>query len=84
MIEAQVQAEITTAGIADSLRTAHVARTSRAHHVTAAALYSLQYRAYNNTDTEYEPLGLMNGAQKGKKAAINSGIGQQSYHCTYV
>ena len=57
-VEALVQAEITTAGTADAfLRTAHVARTRHAH-VTAVALYSLQYRTYNNrdTDTEDEPL----------------------------
>ena len=60
-VEALVQAEITTAGTADSfLCAAHVARTRRAHQLPAAALYILQYRAYNNrdTDTEDEPLGF--------------------------
>ena len=43
--QALVQAEITTAGTADSfLRAAHVTRTRRAHQVTAAALYILQRR----------------------------------------
>ena len=60
-VEALVQAEITTAGTADSsLRVAHAASTRRAHQVALAALYVLQYRAYNNreSDTEYEPLGF--------------------------
>ena len=43
-----VQAEIATAGTADSfLRASHVLHTRRAHQVTAAALYILQHRAYN-------------------------------------
>ena len=80
-VEALVQTEITTAGTADSfLYAEHVARTKRAHQVTAAALYILQYRGYNNcdTDTEDEPLGLINGAQR-------RNIGQQSYYwsCVY-
>ena len=60
-VEALVQAEITTAGTADSsLRAAHVARTRRAHQVTAAAMYILQYRTYNSRDkaTEDERLGF--------------------------
>jgi len=58
-IETLVQADITTAGTADSfLYAEHVARTKRAHQVTAAALYILQYRAYKNCDidTEDKPL----------------------------
>ena len=67
-VEALVQAEITTASTADSfLRAAHVARTRPANQVTAAAMYTMQYRAYN-------------GAQRGKRAALNSSIGQQSCH----
>ena len=64
-VETLVQAEITTAGTADSLRAAHVARTRRAR-VTAAALYILQYRTYNNrdTDTEDEPLGFYEWCSK--------------------
>jgi len=47
--QALVQAEITTAGIADSLHKAsHVMRTRRAHQITAAALYILQHRAYDH------------------------------------
>ena len=70
----------------NSLRTTLVARTRRADHLTVAALYILQYRAYKNrdTDTEDEPLGLMNDAQRGKRAVLNSGIGQQSCHWTCV
>lgn len=46
---ALVQANITSAGTVDSfLRAAHVARTRNAHQVTAAALYILQHRAYND------------------------------------
>ena len=42
-VKALVQAEVTTAGIADCfLHAAHVASTRRAHQVTAAALYILQ------------------------------------------
>jgi len=48
-VQALVQAEITTAGTADSfLQAAHVTRTRRAHQITAAALYILQHRAYNH------------------------------------
>ena len=50
--QALVQAEITTAGTADSfLRAAHVTRTRRAHQVTAAALNILQRRAYDQYST---------------------------------
>lgn len=50
--QALVQAEITTAGTADSFhRAAHVTRTRRAHQVTAAALYILQRRAYDQYST---------------------------------
>ena len=50
--QALVQAEITTAGTADSfLRAAHVTRTRRAHQVTAAASYILQRRAYDQYST---------------------------------
>ena len=50
--QALVQAEITTAGTADSfLRAAHVTRTRRAHQFTAAALYILQRRAYDQYST---------------------------------
>ena len=45
-VQALVQADITTPGTADSyLQGVHVARTRRAHQVTAAALYILQHRA---------------------------------------
>ena len=60
-VEALVPVDITTAGTADSfLRAAHVARTRHSHQPSAAALYFLQYRAYNNRDidTEDEPLGF--------------------------
>ena len=46
--QALVQAEIASAGTADSfLRAAHVSRTRRAHQVTVAALHILQHRAYD-------------------------------------
>ena len=49
---ALVQAEITTAGTADSfLRAAHVTRTRRAHQVTVTVLYILQRRAYDQYST---------------------------------
>ncbi|KAL8568634.1 hypothetical protein ACOMHN_035086 [Nucella lapillus] len=48
-VQALVQAEIATAGTADSfLRASHVLRTRRAHQVTAAALYILQHCAYKH------------------------------------
>ena len=48
-MQALVQAEIATAGTADSfLHPAHVARMRRAHHITVAALYILQDRAYDS------------------------------------
>ncbi len=47
--QALVQAEIATVGTADSLyRATHVMRTRKAHQITAAALYILQYRAYDH------------------------------------
>ena len=46
-VQALAQAEIATAGTADSfLRATHVTRTRRAHQVTVAALYILKHRAY--------------------------------------
>jgi hypothetical protein len=63
-VEALVEADITTAGTADSfLRAAHVARTRRAHQVTAAALYFLQHRAYENSDKD-GPLGFRKWCSK--------------------
>ena len=61
-VEALVQADITSAGIADSfLKAAHVSRTRRAHQITAAALNILQHRAYNQycqTQTDGVPLNF--------------------------
>ena len=57
-VQALVQANITTPGIADSfLQAAHVTRTIRALQVTVAALYILMHRAYDQyclTSTEGE------------------------------
>ena len=48
-VQALVQAEITSAGKADSfLRASHMSRTRKAHQVTAAALYILQLHTYNH------------------------------------
>ena len=48
-VEALVQADIASAGTADSfLRAAHVARTRHAHQVTAAALNILQHHTYDD------------------------------------
>ena len=49
-VQALVQAEITSAGTADSfLRASHASRTRRAYQVTAAALWTLQRRqAYDH------------------------------------
>ena len=47
-VQALVQAEIATAGTADSFLRASVSRTRRAHQVIAAALYILQHHAYNH------------------------------------
>jgi len=48
-VQALVQAEITSAGTADSfLRASHVSRTRRTHQVTAAALSTLQRQAYDH------------------------------------
>ena len=48
-VQALVQAEITSAGTADSILWAsHVSQTRRAHQVTAAALSILQRRAYDH------------------------------------
>jgi len=52
---ALAQAEIATAGTADSfLRASHVTRTRRAHQLTAAALYILQRRAYDQHSASAE------------------------------
>ena len=48
-VEALIQAEIASPGIADSLlKASHVMRTRRAHQITAASLYILQHRAYGH------------------------------------
>jgi len=48
--DALTQADIATAGTCEGfLRASHVAKTRRAHHVTAAALYQLQQTAYLNS-----------------------------------
>ena len=48
-VQALVQADIASLGIAYSfLHATHVARTSRAHQVTVAALYILKHRAYDH------------------------------------
>ena len=48
--QALVQAEIVTAGMADSFHKAsHVMRTRRAHQITSAALYILTHRAITIT-----------------------------------
>jgi hypothetical protein len=45
--EVLVEANIATAGVADSyLKASHVTRTRRAHQVTACALYILQHKVY--------------------------------------
>jgi len=52
---ALAQAEIAAAGTADSfLRASHVTRTRRAHQLTAAALYILQRRAYDQHSASAE------------------------------
>ena len=51
--EALVQAGITTEGVAESLLSAsHLKRTRYAHQVTAAALFVLQKRAFNNSQDD--------------------------------
>ena len=51
--EAISQAKVASSGTADSfLKAAHVARTRRAHQVTAAAMYSLLVDAYNSYQTQ--------------------------------
>ncbi|KAK6169757.1 hypothetical protein SNE40_020746 [Patella caerulea] len=54
--QALVQAGIAKSGTADSfLKASHVARTRRAHEVTAAALYHLQFQAYEKyTETAHD------------------------------
>jgi len=47
--QALVQAEIVTAGMADSLlKATHIMRARRAHQITAAALHILQHHAYEH------------------------------------
>ena len=47
--QALVQAEIATARMADSLlKSSHVMHTRKAHQITAAALYTLQHRAFDH------------------------------------
>ena len=53
-VQALVQADIVSPGIADSfLKATHVARTRRAHQVTAAALYILRHHAYDHYRMTY-------------------------------
>ena len=48
-VQALAEAEIASAGTADSfLRASHVSRIRRAHQVTSAALFTLQQHAYNH------------------------------------
>ena len=55
-VEALVQAEIASAGTADSfLKASHVTRTRHAHQVTATTLYILAKRAYTQYVESQEP-----------------------------
>ena len=47
-VQALVEADIVSPGIADSFLKAHVARNRRAHQVTAAALHILRHHAYDH------------------------------------
>ena len=48
-MQALVQADITTVGVADSLyRATHIMSTRKARQITAAALYILQHHAYDH------------------------------------
>ena len=69
-VEALVQANIASAGTADSfLRAAHVARTRHAHQVTAATLHILQHRAYDDyaREADKDHLSFMEWCQKRTK-----------------
>lgn len=69
-VEALVQANIASAGTADSfLRAAHVARTRHAHQVTAATLHILQHRAYDDyaREADKDQLSFMEWCQKRTK-----------------
>ena len=78
-VEGLVQAEITTAGTADSFMCAvHFARARRAQQVTAATIYTLQYQSYNNRETYAEYEHLRFDKQCLKRAALNSSTEQQS------
>jgi len=52
-----VQAEIATAGTADSLlKATHIMRTKRAHQITADALHILQHRAFDHYSLSYNQI----------------------------
>jgi len=91
-----VQAEITSAGTADSfLQASHVSRTRRAHQVTAAALSTLQRRAYttitlSSVMNAMRSWNLMIGASSKQRRAPNLTTGQPScnwswrFWCTFA
>jgi len=71
-VQALVHADITNAGTVNSfLRASHVSRTRRAHQVTAAALSTLQRRAYDHclelSDERDEELELDDWCQQRAK-----------------
>ena len=83
-VEALVQAEITTTGTADSFLPAasDVPTKSQRLHCTSCSI------GLTLTVTQIQKLrvwDLRNGAQRGKRAALNTNIGQQSCHwsCVY-
>ena len=83
-VQALVQAEITSAVTADSfLRASHVSRTRRAHQVTAAALWTLQRRAYDHcfelSDKRNEELEFDNWCQQQAKTCP-----QWQFWCTFA
>ena len=78
--QALVQAEIATAGMADSLlKSSHVMHTRKAHQITAAALYTLQHRAFDHyrlacSNDNQTPVS--HGATRERKIALSFSSGQ--------
>ena len=83
--QALVQAEIATAGTADSFyRASHVMRTRRAHQITAAALHILKHQVYDHCNTARAedgqiPADFEVGRTRGKTISLNFTTGQQQW-----
>ena len=81
-VQALVQADLASPGIADSfLQATHVARTRRSHQITVVVLYILKHRAYDHYRVTYSGKSRVfwnsnNGLISGKQSALIFSTGQ--------